>query len=463
MAIGDLFLGLTVSPAREYIAEIIKRMKADRVYMPCVGRFSALAAAIKGGCPPDRIYASDISLFSSLIGYLADPEKSVYDLGIELPATEPYAAFLTAPADETELVAGLLLCMYYAGNSPAKNAYLASALREVRTNWQSYRSGLASQLNQMLETIRGIHYDILDMRAVLDEFRATGTTHDFLFVAPPFYAGGYTKMFAAAEALMPWNSPHIAEFDPSEATSLFEPFTDHPGVFFLLTRFVADVPEGWLSVFANAVTGDRIDYIFCNRPVDFEYVSAKIPDAKVRHYEVYADQEITDASVLSVLEVNAHTGLYYRDLFVHRLGTTNAEAHFLLLVDDRVITAFGIHTGLLMGGKIPDIVEVYGTTRTSARYRRLSKLFELAISARDFRDRLLASKHFYFLRLYNPQGIRTTALTTNPNAGLYRGVMKEVSKQRLKDGTFKIVHRADFRDETWDQTIKVWLKKHGGK
>jgi hypothetical protein len=192
-------------------------------------------------------------------------------------------------------------------------------------------------------------------------------------------------------------------------------------------------------------------------------VAAKIPDAKVKHFEVYADQEITEASVLSVVAVNAHTGLYYRDLFVHRLGTTNAEAHFLLLVDDRVITAFGIHTGLVMAGKIPDIVEVYGTTRTSARYRRISKLFELAISARDFRDRLLASKHFYFLRLYNPQGIRTTALTTNPNAGLYRGVMKEVSKVKLKDGAFKIVHRADFRDETWDQTIKLWLKKWGSK
>lgn len=461
--VGDLFLGLTVSPAREYIAEHIQRMNAERVYMPCVGRFSALAATIKGGCAPGKVYASDISLFSSLIGYLADPEKSVYDLGIELPTVEPYATFIANPVDETDLVAGIMLCMYYAGTAGPKNAYLASVLREVRHNWKAYREGIYTQLSQMLETIRGIHYDILDMRAVLDEFHATGTERDFLFVAPPFYSGGYTKMFAAAEALMPWNSPHIAEFDPKEAITLFEPFTDHPGCFFLLTRFVTDVPEGWISVFANAVTEERIDYIFCNQPVEFEYVAAKIPDAKVKQFPVYADEEITEQSELSVVEVTAHTGLYYRDLFVHRLGVTNAEAHFLLLVDGRVITAFGIHTGLLMGGNIPDLVEVYGTTRTSARYRRLSKLFELAISARDFRDRLLASKHFWFLRLYDPKGIRTTALTTNPNAGLYRGVMKEVSKVKQKDGTYKIVHRTDFRDETWDQTIKVWLKKYGSK
>lgn len=462
MAIGDIFLGVTLSPSREYVGEMVGRLKAERVFMPCVGRFAALAATVKAGCPPSRIWASDISLFSSLIGYLADPDKSIHQLGITLPVHEPYATFLSDASGEVELAAGILLSMYYCGQAP-KNSYIANVLREVRYNWRAYRDGIKDQLTRLLDTISGIHYDIVDLRVVLEYFRATGTERDLMYVFPPFYEGGYTDMFDAVNSIMPWLAPDIAELSPKEIDDLFTPFTGHPANLLLSTRYPDKIPSGWYSVFSNVVSEERIDYIYSNNPLDFTYVRAKIPEGAIRHLEVYNDQEITERSVLSVIEVNSFTGLYYRDLFVHRLGTVSAKAYFLLLVDGRVITSFGIHTDQLVGGNTTDIIENFGVTKSSQRYRRLSKLFEYAITAREFRDSLLYSKHFWFLRLNNPKGIRTTALVNNPNAGLYRGVMQRISKTEQPDGSYKIVFRTDFRDEQWTETLANWLKKHGEK
>ena len=78
-----LFLGITPSGVRSYVANKIAT-PGRQFYDACAGRFSVVEAAIKGRVPPQDIYASDIGLFSSIIGYLADPSKKLDDLGIRI-------------------------------------------------------------------------------------------------------------------------------------------------------------------------------------------------------------------------------------------------------------------------------------------------------------------------------------------------------------------------------------------
>ncbi|GAG37174.1 unnamed protein product, partial [marine sediment metagenome] len=42
-----------------------------------------------------------------------------------------------------------------------------------------------------------------------------------------------------------------------------------------------------------------------------------------------------------------------------------------------------------------------------------------------------------------------------------RGVMKLVLREKLKDGTFRLVYQADWRDESWSQSMARWLEKWG--
>src|SRR5438552_15951847 len=82
--VNTLFAGVTTSPARDFIAGIAALGNHAAYYLPCVGRYATLAALRGRGVPAERIHASDISLFSSVIGYLADPSRTLTDLGIQL-------------------------------------------------------------------------------------------------------------------------------------------------------------------------------------------------------------------------------------------------------------------------------------------------------------------------------------------------------------------------------------------
>jgi hypothetical protein len=85
-----IFLGVVPRGARSYVAREIVRL--DRpLFNACAGRFSIVEAAVKSGFPAGKVHASDIGLFSSLIGYLADDSKHFENLGIRIldPNLEP--------------------------------------------------------------------------------------------------------------------------------------------------------------------------------------------------------------------------------------------------------------------------------------------------------------------------------------------------------------------------------------
>src|ERR1700675_3092185 len=87
-----IFLGVVPRGARNYVAREIVRLDKP-LFNACAGRFSVVEAAVKSGFPAGKVHASDIGLFSSLIGYLADDSKRLEDLGIRIldPALEPRA------------------------------------------------------------------------------------------------------------------------------------------------------------------------------------------------------------------------------------------------------------------------------------------------------------------------------------------------------------------------------------
>ena len=74
-----LFLGVTPTGARNHVASQIAALGRS-FYNACAGRFSLVEAPIKAGIPPRNIHASDVGLFSSIIGHLADPSCKLDDL-----------------------------------------------------------------------------------------------------------------------------------------------------------------------------------------------------------------------------------------------------------------------------------------------------------------------------------------------------------------------------------------------
>jgi len=327
-----LFLGVTPTGARNYGANKAASLK-KLFFNACAGRFSVVEAVIKGGISPQDVYTSDIGLFSSIIGYLADPSKKLDDLGIRIldPALEPRDI-----ADELDFAAHVMLILKL--NQMKQTNLRGLYLREeLLSSWDQGRKAMREQLESLVNAISGLHFDIEDVWNVVDQAAEQEVT---FYASVPHYAHGYTKMFAASN--LKWNEPSIPEFDPKDFPALLErlgPAKCH-AILCRRCEWTEEIPAPWKKVYGKP-DDHRALWIIANRSMDARGENAT-SFGEVKKLPIYDDHEITPASKFQVIVVGLPTALYYRDLFVHRLGATTADRGFLLLVDGQVITAFGI-------------------------------------------------------------------------------------------------------------------------
>lgn len=455
--LGQLFAGVTTSPSREFIADAIDYNKHTKLIFPCVGRWAVPTAAIARGAKPESIYCSDLSLFSSVIGYLADPSKSVKDLNVTIPSG--YEFFVSDVTDEYDLAAGILLTLKYL-STPAKNVYMVEFLREMKSNYKTYREKLADSLKDQTDMLKGIHYEQGDVRGVMQEVLNENSENTFVYVNLPGYKGGYTKFYGVAENQMWTCALETHEFHPDEALPLLESLTECESTIYAYVHHGdKDVPEKWTKQVAIAIGRGRVDYLVTNQDNGARLTHGVKFDAKPNHWVVYNDEEITENSKIEFVDIDKATGLHYRDLFVHRLGQTKAESYGLMLIDGRVVTSFGLHRRHLFLGNSDYIGEVFGISVTSKRYARLGKLFMLMLTSGETRKWLL--NEYPAMHLTPPKGISTASPALHHEGKTDRGVMKLVRRVPLPNGGFQLLYQGDFRDDTYADVLKNWLEKFG--
>lgn len=451
----QLFAGTTVSPIREFVAAQIDPHQHQRVILPCVGRW-ATATAVAKQVHPSRIEASDLSLFSSVVGYLADPRHSIGDLDVTIP--DGLGRFVAGAGGETEYAAGVLLTLKFL-STPPKNAYVIEFRNEMWANAAGLRTALTVELEQQAAVLDGCRYDIADLRAVAEPVAEDGPD-TFFYVNPPGYAGGYTKMFAAAEQLL-WDGGLAAgdEFTPDEIVPTLVPLTDSAALCMSYAHHGTQyMPPGWTPLMVMQHDPTRSEYIAANRDPGVRLAATRVPKFNVRRWPIYDEQEITTGSRIEFLVVPRDTGLYYRDLFVHRLGQTKAEIYVLMLVDGRVVATCGLHAREMIRGVTRYISEVYGISVTSRRYARLNRLFMMALTSTDFHRWLLAAKPD--LQASTADGIQTSSPAVSHEVKINRGILKLVSRVPRPGGGFHLIYRADWSAKTWPEMLADWLARH---
>ncbi len=445
-----LFLGVTPFGARNYVAAKVASLKKP-FFNACAGRFSVVEASIKAGLTPQNVHASDIGLFSSIIGYLVDPSKKLDDLGILIldPAMEPKEI-----VDKLDFAAHVMLILKL--NQMKQTNLRGLYLREeLLSTWDRSRESMRQQLEALIQNIAGIHYEIADIWDVMSRVSEEDVT---FYASVPHYARGYTKMFAAPN--LKWNAPAVQEFDPKSFPLLLEKLGATKSQALLCRRcdWSEQIPPPWQKVFGKP-DGHRALWIISNHSVEARAENTT-GFGEIRKLPIYDDHEITPASKFHVLMVGLPTALYYRDLFVHRLGATTADRGFLLLVDGQVMTSFGIFIQDFLQFRTQYLPEMFGITRSSKRYHRLGKLFMLLLTSGEMKKRLC---DILKLWLHEPRGIQTTSITVHEEGKTDRGALKMVSREPLNDGRFRIIYRGDFRDDNFSGVASDWLKKHGSR
>lgn len=448
MLANEIYPPSITKSTAQVAAELIVNRDPSEVHVPLCGDFKMLLALRSRGIHAEKLHGYDISLYSSVIGYLADPHKDLRDLGIEIHMPWPVEA-----ASDLQRGAHALLGLKYE-QLPASHFYGQNLRREIRARWRQYLAEIEGHLQSMLDLLGPINYEVMDHRDVMEAVAQIERSAVFI-APPPFKPATYRKAFPHVN--VSWSKSIPLAWTRNALPEITDALTNTPA-FALVYTGEDGAPLLWDNVLGLGKRDGQAEYLSANQPMDMARIEAKVSTKEPVRFEIYDDQEITEDTKLTFMEIDKETALYYRDLFIHRLGVTVSEMYLAMLLDGRLVTVIGINHARFMHHRTDYVSETFGISKSSHRYKRLGKLFMLALTTTEFRDFI---KTHLRIGIRKPRGISTTSLTKHPEGKTDRGVMRVKSRVQLDDGTWKIVYVADFREQTFQEALAFWLRKHG--
>jgi hypothetical protein len=443
-----LFPQVTETPSREFIAAQLQTAGVKRLVVPRAARFAVPAAAVPvlGAA---NITAADTGLIPTLLGALAD-RRQFDSLVLTAPDLPGLAVFLDDPRNEYDRAAGIMLAVRYLA-IPRDTAYMAEQAKAARNAAAGLRSWLAGQLAAQAALLTGITYQVTPIA----ETAAAAPPGAAVFLDLRGLGARARKELTAAEQMF-WDRPPDPFTLKADGPGLLAALGDRDGLAVCCVTGEKLIPGGWVRLAAVQAAG-KTDYVISNRDPGGRLVKTRRRERDASEWPLYADEEITPESEISVVDVDRYTAFKYRDLIVHRLaGGTTSERFYLLLADGRVISVFGLHFRDLVIGKTPYASLTFGVTIGSSRYARLGKLMMMAVTSREMQSFLLHTSATMLQRV-PPRGIGTSSLTEHEEGkGSGRGVMKLIRREPRPGGGFHLRYEAEFRDDTWAGVMRDW-------
>ena len=457
----QVFQGTTPKPTRDYLQVTLARLRTRyrRIVVPCAGRFTIPQLARGAGFLPEQIISSDISLYSSVMGYHV-AGLPIADLGVEFG---PELADLERYRDDDRFAAAVMYGMKWAQFAAGSSYYMQQHAAELRRHEEHYVDRFHKALNAMAQQLGPIDYGIRDVFDEMTEYEHDPET--ILYINPPAYKAGYTKMFDFGEHVT-WNVPKIAEFDPTTGLAELFDYARRAECLTIWYRYKdVDEEEAKYVTFLHEYRADRHDRTLVGRPdevLDAAFLGKPYEIHNAGHRVLPYDFTIRPDSLIQIRSVPTEVAMYYRDLFAHKLGTTRAESYYGLFLDGYLFGVVGMMTGHALrrqhGQQGLLVHETFGFT-CGCQYDRINKLLMLCITTTQFvRELIKAMPPLAFVGTFRFQ---TTCLADVPEVKANRGVLKLAARKKLKNGKFHLNYYTDFRAETYADCLTRWLKKDG--
>ena len=454
----SIFLGHTPADQRKYLTAVLKQfydLGHSRIFLPAVGQFTLARCAIEAGFAKENIYTSDISLYSTLLGYYFAGRKV---REIEFKVGDAWFDDYQLCQSDVERVAYLLWLMKVC--QIRKVHYMKAQLEDLLINGEKHREILKGKVKAMKPYFAGVKYELQDMREVLT---ARYTHGDLVVVNPPVFSNGYTKMFDFGSDIE--FDPNVPEFSfGKEYRDMYEQTLKSPAPFvWYRSRSVAGFDSEQV-IYAKQYNVQKIDYWLCTKPEllkDWKGLN-KIATFGRRELKPYKaplfsdDDEITEDTRISFVTVPANVALYYRDLFAHKLWQTSGEHFFLMLLDGKVFATCAFMLSHMFRLQQDYVFENYGFNVSLEKYARANRLLMLAITCQEFGD-LVHDQASRVNRYYYMKGLRTTCLSKYRKVKLNNGILTVEKRERMKDGMYKIMYQAEFRQETFADQVRRFL------
>jgi len=341
---------------------------------------------------------------------------------------------------------------------PTKNYFNRSLRESLVQDHEKHLNKISEQLVNHKKILNGIHYDVADVRAELEKH--SGNEGVLIHVDPPGTKKGYEHMFDF-NGQITWNEPKFDQIDSEEFRKMLNSYQKDKSTISYTTT-AEDVPAGWNKLFAE-FKGDTPFRMVSNKKFDMRHIARKKQVIEKTDWPLYNESEITKHSKINVVRIGKDAAYYYRDLFIHRLGSTGAEITVGLLLDNKLMSVIGFNTSFLfgIGGGNSEkstknyIHEVFGLTIPSKKYKRLGRLFMYLLTSESFQNDLL--RIFPVLSMANMTSLRTVSLTRLPEHRIVHGILKLTERTKLKNDFYKLVYDTEFHKRNYKQCLILWL------
>ena len=452
-----VFLGVSKATQRKFYHSVLSDLKETHptLYIPCSGTFALVEVALQAGYQPSNIITSDISLFSSMLGYYItnrDIDELNYKICIESEDERHFSS-----KDEAEKIAHIMWLMKTL-QIDEKVYFQRMFLKHFVHKKEEIILDLAAKIRKLKDRYAGIQYSIKDLRLEIFEEKPSDSV---TIIHSPAYASGYSKMFDFGNDILFQNG--VDEFSFSkEFVTLYDESRKKPEVYIWSAY---DTTKGIPKedvFFAEERTKNKYEY-FCvtktqylsESSLKYSLIAKEIKECQPLPIPIISkDYKITKQTKIDVLKVSEEVALYYRDLWAHKMGTTKAEQYYLFLLDGAAFGVTGFHASEALRLVSNDVFEVFGFDQPLDNHPNAHKLFMMLLTCNDMKNVILNSctKN----RIFDLKGFKTVCVTKYRKLKSSTGLLEIKSREKLPNGNYKIMYYTPFWKRTFEETLAHW-------
>jgi hypothetical protein len=466
-----LFLNTWDQPERAFALPIFKELRRrgyNRYVEPMAGAF-VMPLVAREAFQPGEMEASDVSLFSSVCGYLL-AGKDLAGLGVRVDG-EPLE-LNGEPADQAAhiLQTQLLLRMQTRPNV----AYWRELVRDLTEREDQHRAAIRGGLERLQQRLGGL----ADYRAEdvwTHVARAAEDEHAVCSLNPPAYRAGFEKFYYTAGRLG-WDEPEYEIFDASDGIRrICEIFEGKPGLLLIQEQKEPGNHSHPKPIYARHLSAGQYVYFLSNRPDEvFEITGGpKVKPKGGKTIEplqgvpiIPPDYDIGPDAEIAIVELSEGQAAYYKQFWLHRLDGSDGGHNFGVIVDGR-IAGIGGYSFASMTFTLP---ESNGVRRDKwadsviMRYAigaphqyRLTRLATLVALQRQTLRALAGPGTQLYAEA--AAGIITVEYTRHPESKGLRGLMKLADRKKDPRDGYRLFYHAPLGDLDYPQCLERWLAK----
>lgn len=454
---GVLFVGPTKQQERQFLYSVFQKLrgKYERYVEPSVGSFVMAQVARAAGYAPSSMEFSDVTLFSSVLGYLCSG-RDLAELDVKVEGTT--LGLSGVPIEDAAMILYMQARIRFEQKS--EHDYWHEYLRDMSTGAERHIATLTYQLKRLTERFRGCWYEPMD---IMDHIERAKDGHCVIYAAPPSYGGGYEK-FYDTQGRLTWREPKYGMFDPDEGVGNLLGMTAQSNALLLILEERLTGEASSSPIYARQMAPGRSTYVISNRPEEvLDLTGIQAIDRggwKAEPLQVPIipyDHEITTKSKVEVKPIPGVNALYYRDLWMHKIDYKPAHNEFAVFVDNYLAGIAGYDTrsvNMTFAEKWSDALILTYAVGAPHALRRLTRLVTMLALSKEVVRAVVPP-----WAAVQAKRVMTTAFTKYPESKGLRGIMKLDERQKDNQYGYRLIYVKELEPMSPKGVFNKWMTK----